>query len=100
MTLTIDESRVEAFVGQVATDVGAARNTARVALGDRLGPSPALAGARPGSPAPPLVALGDRPALYRAMADAQPVSAADLATRTSTHPRYVREWLNTQADSG
>jgi 2-polyprenyl-3-methyl-5-hydroxy-6-metoxy-1,4-benzoquinol methylase len=75
MPLTIDESRVEAFVGQVATDVGAALNTALVVLGDRLG-------------------------LYRAMADAQPVSAADLAARTSTHERYVREWLNTQAASG
>src|SRR3954470_24646261 len=72
MSLTIDETRVEAFVGQVATDVGAALNTALVALGDRLG-------------------------LYRAMADAQPVSADDLAARTSTHERYVREWLNTQA---
>src|SRR4051812_29878586 len=75
MPLTLDETRVEAFVGLLATDVGAALNTALVALGDRLG-------------------------LYRAMADAQPVSAADLATRTSTHPRYVREWLNTQAASG
>jgi 2-polyprenyl-3-methyl-5-hydroxy-6-metoxy-1,4-benzoquinol methylase len=75
MPLTIDEARVEAFVGQVATDVGAALNTALVALGDRLG-------------------------LYRTMADAQPVSAAGLAARTSTHERYVREWLNTQAASG
>jgi SAM-dependent methyltransferase len=75
MSLTIDETRVEAFVGQVATDVGAALNTALVTLGDRLG-------------------------LYRAMADAQPVSAADLAARTHTHERYVREWLNTQAASG
>jgi 2-polyprenyl-3-methyl-5-hydroxy-6-metoxy-1,4-benzoquinol methylase len=75
MSLTFDETRVEAFVGLLATDVGAALNTALVALGDRLG-------------------------LYRAMADAQPVSAADLAARTSTHERYVREWLNTQAASG
>src|SRR4051794_14224294 len=75
MTLTIDETRVEAFVGQVATDVGAAINTALVPLGDRLG-------------------------LYRAMADAQPVAAGELAARTSTNERYVREWLNTQAASG
>ncbi|MDA0160801.1 class I SAM-dependent methyltransferase [Solirubrobacter ginsenosidimutans] len=75
MSLTIDETRVEAFVGLIATDVGAALNTALVAIGDRLG-------------------------LYRAMADAQPVSAADLAARTSTQERYVREWLNTQAASG
>jgi SAM-dependent methyltransferase len=44
--------------------------------------------------------VGDRLGLYRAMADAQPVSAAELAARTSTHERYVREWLNTQAASG
>src|SRR3954454_15446441 len=34
------------------------------------------------------------------MADSQPVSAAELAARTSTHERYVREWLNAQAAGG
>jgi 2-polyprenyl-3-methyl-5-hydroxy-6-metoxy-1,4-benzoquinol methylase len=34
------------------------------------------------------------------MADAQPVSAEELAARTNTHERYVREWLNEQAASG
>jgi SAM-dependent methyltransferase len=71
----IDEARVEAFVGQVATDIGAALGTALVAVGDRLG-------------------------LYRAMADGQPVSAAVLAERTGTRERYVREWLNAQAAGG
>src|SRR3954454_4246255 len=75
MSFTIDETRVEAFVGQVATEVGAALNTALTAIGDRLG-------------------------LYRAMADAQPVSAAAVAARPATPERYVREWLNTQAASG
>jgi SAM-dependent methyltransferase len=75
MSLTIDEARLEAFAGLVATEVGAALNTALVTIGDRLG-------------------------LYRAMADAQPVSAGELAARTSTHERYIREWLNAQAASG
>ena len=47
-----------------------------------------------------LVTIGDRLGLYRAMADAQPVTAAELAARTGTHERYVREWLNAQAASG
>jgi SAM-dependent methyltransferase len=34
------------------------------------------------------------------MADAQPVGAAELAGRTQTHERYVREWLNAQAAGG
>ena len=75
MSATIDQTRLEAFLGTVANEVGAAMNTALVAIGDRLG-------------------------LYRAMADAQPVSAAELAARTGTHERYVREWLNAQAAGG
>jgi SAM-dependent methyltransferase len=72
---TLDETRIEAFAGQVLTELGAAVNTALVVVGDRLG-------------------------LYRAMADAQPVSAGELAARTDTHERYVREWLNAQAAGG
>jgi SAM-dependent methyltransferase len=75
MSITLDETRLEAFAGLVATDIGAALNVALVTIGDRLG-------------------------LYRAMADGQPVSAGELAARTSTHERYIREWLNTQAASG
>ena len=72
---TLDETRIEAFAGKVATEVGAALNAALVTVGDQLG-------------------------LYRAMGDAQPVSARELAASTDTHERYVREWLNTQAASG
>jgi SAM-dependent methyltransferase len=71
----IDESRVEAFLGQAAVDVGAALGVALVTIGDRLG-------------------------LYRAMGDSLPVTAAELAERTGTHERYVREWLNAQAAGG
>ena len=72
---TLDQSRIEAFAGQIATEVGATLNAALVTVGDQLG-------------------------LYRAMADAQPISAGELAARTNTHERYVREWLNAQAAGG
>ena len=71
----LDETRIEAFADQVTSDIGATLGTALVTIGDRLG-------------------------LYRAMADAQPVSAAELAERTATYERYVREWLNQQAAGG
>ena len=71
----IDEQKLETFIGHVATELGAALNTALVTLGDELG-------------------------LYKAMADGQPVQPAELAARTGTQERYVREWLNVQAASG
>jgi SAM-dependent methyltransferase len=71
----IDEARVEAFMNQVAGDIGATVSVALVSVGDRLG-------------------------LYRAMGDSLPVTAAGLARRTGTHERYVREWLNNQAAGG
>jgi len=71
----IDEAKLEAFAGHVATEIGAAVNAALALIGDELG-------------------------LYRAMADGQPVTPAELAARTGTQERYVREWLATQAASG
>ena len=71
----IDEQKLEAFIGHAATELGAALNAALVTLGDELG-------------------------LYKAMADGQPVTPAELAARTGTQERYVREWLNAQAASG
>jgi SAM-dependent methyltransferase len=48
----------------------------------------------------PLIYLGDKLGLYRAMAGAGPLTSEDLADRTGTHERYVREWLNNQAAGG
>jgi SAM-dependent methyltransferase len=72
---TIDEAELQRFVGQALGELGAAANAALVVLGDRLG-------------------------LYKAMAGAGPTSAADLAERTETNQRQVREWLNAQAAGG
>jgi len=47
-----------------------------------------------------LVLLGDRLGLFKAMADSTPVTPAELAKRTGTHERYIREWLNANAASG
>ncbi len=74
-TTTIDEAKVEAFVGQVLGELGATINAALVTIGDELG-------------------------LYRELAAADALTAAELAERTGTSERYVREWLNAQAAGG
>jgi SAM-dependent methyltransferase len=71
----IDETKLQAFMGQFVQDLGAALSVATVTIGDKLG-------------------------LYKAMADGSPVTAAVLAERTGTDERYVREWLSSQAASG
>jgi SAM-dependent methyltransferase len=72
---TIDEAKLEEFMGRFVGDLGAALSAALVVIGDRLG-------------------------LYRAMADGSPVTTEELAERTGTDPRYVREWLSNQAAGG
>jgi predicted O-methyltransferase YrrM len=43
--------------------------------------------------------LGDRLGLYRALAESGPATSSQLAARTGTTERYVREWLEQQAAS-
>jgi 2-polyprenyl-3-methyl-5-hydroxy-6-metoxy-1,4-benzoquinol methylase len=74
-TAAIDESRLEAFLGQAVTDMGAAMNGVLVMLGGELG-------------------------LWKALAGAGPLGAAEIAERTGVRERYVREWASTQAASG
>jgi SAM-dependent methyltransferase len=74
-TRPIDEARLEAFVGQAVTDMGAAISGLLLHIGDRLG-------------------------LYKAMAGAGPMTSSTLAARTDTAERYVREWLGNQAAGG
>ena len=47
-----------------------------------------------------LVLLGDRLGLYKELAESGPLNSTDLAERTGTHERYVREWLACSAASG
>jgi SAM-dependent methyltransferase len=46
------------------------------------------------------VYVGDRLGWYRSLVDDGPATADELAARTSTHPRYTREWLEQQAVFG
>jgi len=71
----VDVDKLMQFVFRAVEEVGATLNTALVVMGDRLG-------------------------LYRAMAGAGPLAPAELAKRTGTAERYVREWLNAQAAGG
>src|SRR3954451_22512128 len=75
MTATVDQTRVEQFMGQVITDAAAAISGLTVALGDRLG-------------------------LYEAMAGAGGLTSAELAGQTGLVERYVREWLACQVAGG
>src|SRR5256885_10925203 len=56
-TNPIDQARLEAFVGQAVTDMGAAISGLLLHMGDRLGLYKAMAGARAQTPGPP----GGRP---------------------------------------
>jgi SAM-dependent methyltransferase len=68
----IDPQRLEAFLGKMVGDMGAAVSGALVVLGDRLG-------------------------LYRALSQRGPCTPGELASATGTSERYVREWLSAQA---
>src|SRR5919199_3296081 len=44
--------------------------------------------------------LGERLGLYRALVDGGPATSGELAERTGTHERYIREWLEHHAACG
>jgi len=46
-----------------------------------------------------MVVIGEKLGLYKALAEG-PVNSAELAAKTSTDERYVREWLSSQAAGG
>ena len=47
-----------------------------------------------------LSSIGDKLGLYKAMSGAGPITSAELAKKTGTAERYVREWLASQAAGG
>lgn len=69
------QQRIEQFAGQVVTDLAAAMAGVMTNLGHKLG-------------------------LYRAMAESGPIRSDELARRTATNERSVREWLNGQVAGG
>jgi SAM-dependent methyltransferase len=73
--MAIDDSKLQAFMGNFVRDLGAVMHAATIVVGDQLG-------------------------LYKALAEGPPMSAETLAQRTDTDARYVREWLAAQAASG
>jgi SAM-dependent methyltransferase len=46
-----------------------------------------------------MVVIGEKLGLYKALAEG-PMNSAELATKTKTDERYVREWLSSQAAGG
>jgi len=64
--------KLDALVGRLVGDVGAAVSGVLVVLGDKVG-------------------------IFKAMADGTPMSVQDLAKKTGIRERYLREWLSAQA---
>lgn len=74
-TVKIDHQKMDTFIGKVLTDFGSAYGVTLAYIGDKLG-------------------------LYKAMAHAGYLSPAEIAERTGTNERYIREWLINQAAGG
>jgi SAM-dependent methyltransferase len=70
----LDMNKLNTFIGQFVSDLGASVHAGMVVIGEKLG-------------------------LYKALADG-PATSTDLARKTGTDERYVREWLASQAAGG
>lgn len=72
--MELNEEKLNAFLGKMVTEMGAAANGALIIMGDKLG-------------------------LYKALAANGAMTSEQLAEKTATTERYVREWLSAQAAS-
>ena len=70
----VDMNKLNAFIGQFVTDLGAAVHTGMVVIGEKLG-------------------------LYKALSG-ETLNSSQLAKKTMTDERYLREWLSSQAAGG
>ena len=70
----INMDKLNAFIGQFVSDLGASVHAGMVVIGEKLG-------------------------LYKALAEGS-MTAAELAAKTQTDERYLREWLGSQAAGG
>jgi 2-polyprenyl-3-methyl-5-hydroxy-6-metoxy-1,4-benzoquinol methylase len=73
--MAINPDKLNEFLGKAIVDFGATFHAALIRIGDRLG-------------------------LYKALAAAGPQTPAELAKKTGTAERYIREWLSSQAAGG
>src|SRR5271169_2822583 len=70
----LDMDKLNQFIGRFVTDLGAAVHAGMVVIGEKLG-------------------------LYKALAQGA-MTSAELAAKTGTDERYLREWLSSQAAGG
>lgn len=71
----VDQEKLNQFLGKFVADLGATFHAPTVVIGEKLG-------------------------LYKAMAGGAEWTSQELASKTGTSERYVREWLAAQAASG
>jgi hypothetical protein len=68
-TPALDMDKLNRFIGQFITDLGATVHAG-------------------------LVLIGEKPGLHKALAGVGPMTSAQLAAKTNTDERYGREWLS------
>jgi SAM-dependent methyltransferase len=73
--MAINEEKLNGLIGRFVADLGSTYHAGLAVIGEELG-------------------------LYKALAGGPPLTPAELAARTGTKERYVREWLNAQAAGG
>lgn len=74
-SLSIDEEKMHDFLGKVVGDFGATLSSVLGYIGIKLG-------------------------LYKALAESNGMTPDELAQKTNTNERYIREWLINQASGG
>ncbi len=67
-TMVVDEAKLNEFIGRAVGEWGAIESALLTFIGDKLG-------------------------LFKAMAGAGALTPEELAKKTGTHPRIIREWL-------
>ncbi|HEX6280106.1 MAG TPA: hypothetical protein VFZ49_08865, partial [Pyrinomonadaceae bacterium] len=74
--MNINEDKLNALLGKFVGDLGATMHAGSIVIGEKLG-------------------------LYKAMATPnERITSEELAKKTGTNERYIREWLNANAASG
>src|SRR5262245_7543038 len=73
--MSIDPDKLNKLLGRFLDDFGATFHAAMAVIGDKLG-------------------------LYKALAATGPMTSGELAEKTGTTERYVREWLASQVAGG